>query len=432
MFLSATGDLLALIVLALQVHELTGSGLAVSALVATTLVPMVALAPLAGLVADRFEGVRVLVIASLAQAAVAVALAFSGDLALILALASLLTAGQRVRPAGRVHPGRCRGRHTQPDRGDGRAGGGALRRLRGRSAAGGGARRARPSSCAARDRRELRGDRGPGHGDAGPPPATRAGCGGRAPARAGRLSPAGPRPRPARDARGGGGSAALHRGRAHGRDLLPQGRGGRERHRVRARGVRLDGGHGPRGHAAGPPRPTVDGGGCRARGARGAGRRHGNPGRGGDPAARVRRLSRGRRGPRGQERAAPRADRRARAGGCARPRVRGLQRRAEQRRARRRGRRRGTRDGDRAARRDRGGRARPDPRRAGRPGRVAAGVRPAPRGAPPPARARSERPSLPRPRPWRSASPNPSARRRPRRPPGRSSPAASPHPLRSR
>ena len=92
-FLSATGDLLALIVLALQVHELTGSGLAVSALVATTLVPMVALAPLAGLVADRFEGVRVLVIATLAQAAVAVALAFSGDLALILALASLLTAG---------------------------------------------------------------------------------------------------------------------------------------------------------------------------------------------------------------------------------------------------------------------------------------------------------------------------------------------------
>ena len=92
-FLSASGDLLALIVLALQVHELTGSGLAVSALVATTLVPMVALAPLAGLVADRFEGVRVLVIASLAQAAMAVALAFSSDLALILALASLLTAG---------------------------------------------------------------------------------------------------------------------------------------------------------------------------------------------------------------------------------------------------------------------------------------------------------------------------------------------------
>ena len=68
LFLSAAGDLLALIVLALQVHQLTGSGLAVSALFATTLVPVVALAPLAGLVADRFESVRVLVGASLVQA----------------------------------------------------------------------------------------------------------------------------------------------------------------------------------------------------------------------------------------------------------------------------------------------------------------------------------------------------------------------------
>lgn len=92
-FLSAAGDLLALIVLALQVHELTGSGLAVSALFATTLVPMVALAPLAGLVADRFESVSVLVVASLAQALAAAALAFTSDLAAILALSSLLTAG---------------------------------------------------------------------------------------------------------------------------------------------------------------------------------------------------------------------------------------------------------------------------------------------------------------------------------------------------
>jgi MFS family permease len=92
-FLSAAGDLSALIVLALQVHQLTGSGLAVSALFATTLVPMVALAPLAGLVTDRFESVRVLVTASLAQAVVAAALAFSSDLGAIIALSSLLTAG---------------------------------------------------------------------------------------------------------------------------------------------------------------------------------------------------------------------------------------------------------------------------------------------------------------------------------------------------
>jgi MFS family permease len=92
-FLSAAGDLLALVVLALHVHELTGTGLAVSALLATTLVPMVVVAPLAGLVTDRFESVRVLVAASLAQAVVAAALAFSSDLAAILALASLLTVG---------------------------------------------------------------------------------------------------------------------------------------------------------------------------------------------------------------------------------------------------------------------------------------------------------------------------------------------------
>ncbi len=92
-FLSAAGDLLALVVLALQVHELTGSGPAVSALVATTLVPVVLLAPLAGLVADRVESVRLLVGASLAQAVLAVALSSTTDLAAILALSSLLAAG---------------------------------------------------------------------------------------------------------------------------------------------------------------------------------------------------------------------------------------------------------------------------------------------------------------------------------------------------
>jgi MFS family permease len=92
-FLSSAGDLLVLIVLALQVHELTGSGVAVPALFAAMLVPTVAAAPLAGLVADRVESVRVLVAASLLQAGVAGALAFSSDLAVILALACLRAAG---------------------------------------------------------------------------------------------------------------------------------------------------------------------------------------------------------------------------------------------------------------------------------------------------------------------------------------------------
>ena len=96
-FLSAAGDLLALITLALAVHELSGSGLAVSAVFATTMVPVVLLAGPGGAFADRFEGVRVIGIASLAQAAVAVALAYAiGDLAAILVLAALLSAGSAL------------------------------------------------------------------------------------------------------------------------------------------------------------------------------------------------------------------------------------------------------------------------------------------------------------------------------------------------
>jgi MFS family permease len=95
--LSALGDLLALIALVLAVERTTGSSVAVAALFATTLVPVVALAPLAGLLVDRVENVRVLVLASLAQAAAAAALAFAGtDLAFILVLSALLAAGSAV------------------------------------------------------------------------------------------------------------------------------------------------------------------------------------------------------------------------------------------------------------------------------------------------------------------------------------------------
>ena len=93
MFVSAAGDFIALITLALLVHDLTGSGMAVSALFASTMVPVVVLAPAAGLLADRVESVRLLVIVSLASAAIAAGLAFSGsDLATILALSALLAA----------------------------------------------------------------------------------------------------------------------------------------------------------------------------------------------------------------------------------------------------------------------------------------------------------------------------------------------------
>ena len=96
-FLSAAGDFVALITLALTVHELTGSGLAVSALFATTLVPVLALAGVAGTVVDRFESVRVLAAASLAQALVAAGLVFaSADLVPLLGLSLLLAAGAAV------------------------------------------------------------------------------------------------------------------------------------------------------------------------------------------------------------------------------------------------------------------------------------------------------------------------------------------------
>lgn len=90
------GDWLALVALALHVHELTGSALAVSALFATTTLPGVALAPLWGRIADRVESVRLLALASVAQALVAVGLAFTTSLAPILLLAVLLAAGACV------------------------------------------------------------------------------------------------------------------------------------------------------------------------------------------------------------------------------------------------------------------------------------------------------------------------------------------------
>jgi MFS family permease len=96
-FLSAAGDLLALITLALAVHELTGSGLAVSAFFAATMVPVVALSPLAGAIADRFEPVRVMAVASIAQAVLAAGLALgTGEYGAILALSALLAAGSAV------------------------------------------------------------------------------------------------------------------------------------------------------------------------------------------------------------------------------------------------------------------------------------------------------------------------------------------------
>jgi MFS family permease len=64
---SALGDFLLWIPLTLHVHEQTGSGAAVAALMICLWGPIVLLAPAAGMLADRFETRRLLIWASLAR-----------------------------------------------------------------------------------------------------------------------------------------------------------------------------------------------------------------------------------------------------------------------------------------------------------------------------------------------------------------------------
>ena len=95
--LSALGDFLGFIPLALYVQERTGSGIAVAGLFIALWAPSVILGGPAGLLADRIGGRRLLRDVSLAQAAVAFVLAFAfGDLAATLALTALLGVGVAV------------------------------------------------------------------------------------------------------------------------------------------------------------------------------------------------------------------------------------------------------------------------------------------------------------------------------------------------
>jgi MFS family permease len=88
--LSAAGDFLALVPLALHIEETTGSGPAVAALFIALWLPIVLLAGYAGLLVDRFDPRRLLIVFSVLQAVIAVALAFSGSLEAILPLTVLL------------------------------------------------------------------------------------------------------------------------------------------------------------------------------------------------------------------------------------------------------------------------------------------------------------------------------------------------------
>ena len=92
--ISALGDFLLWIPLTLHLQATTDSGIAVAALFVALWAPAVLLAPLAGLIVDRLEARGVLLVASLAQAAVAAALVLALDsVPALLVLAALLGVG---------------------------------------------------------------------------------------------------------------------------------------------------------------------------------------------------------------------------------------------------------------------------------------------------------------------------------------------------
>ncbi|MGH3065059.1 MAG: MFS transporter [Gaiellaceae bacterium] len=91
--LSALGDWLALVPLALQLEETTESGIVVALLFVAVWSPAIFLAGPAGLLTDRYDTKSVLLVVSLAQCVVAVGLAFVSGTAAIVALAALLGVG---------------------------------------------------------------------------------------------------------------------------------------------------------------------------------------------------------------------------------------------------------------------------------------------------------------------------------------------------
>jgi MFS family permease len=100
--LSALGDQLTLIALLLRTHDLSGSGPAVAGVTVASLLPLVVFAPVAGLLVDRVETVRVLTVAALFQAVVVTTLAFTTSLPATLALVVLLGLSAAVERSGLV------------------------------------------------------------------------------------------------------------------------------------------------------------------------------------------------------------------------------------------------------------------------------------------------------------------------------------------
>jgi Na+/melibiose symporter-like transporter len=93
---SALGDFLAVIPLALRLQHESGSGIVVAGLFIALWTPVVLLAAPAGLLVDRTDPRRALIAVSAAQALVAIALAFADSTVATLALTALLGCGVAV------------------------------------------------------------------------------------------------------------------------------------------------------------------------------------------------------------------------------------------------------------------------------------------------------------------------------------------------
>lgn len=93
---SAAGDLAAVSALAVHLQRQTGSGLVVAALFAANWLALAVAAPWGGALADRLDARKLLIVASLFQAAIAVTLATTTGTAGVLALTALLGAGAAI------------------------------------------------------------------------------------------------------------------------------------------------------------------------------------------------------------------------------------------------------------------------------------------------------------------------------------------------
>ena len=93
---SICGDLLAVTALVLALEASGAGGYAVAALLLAEAVPLVLLSGVGGWLADRVDSRTLLISVATGQAAVCVALAYSGGVATIVALAAVLSAGVAV------------------------------------------------------------------------------------------------------------------------------------------------------------------------------------------------------------------------------------------------------------------------------------------------------------------------------------------------